>query len=775
MISRTIFQSIFVIRRRVNAVITVLSIFLAVDHTNLSYGGLIGDNIKIDYRYPDTMTILTSPGAGPFSVVVGPGDEVPVFINNPALTVDVSNDEITLGQFRNYASYPGTAGLSGPPALFNGPTFTTGREITDVQVSPLSTMVGLDSSCLTWDSHHIWVNWMGLLYDSTTKIILRVQTRSDFTIHTRKSASSGAIIAFPSSPDSYFVLHSSRGLPGGFYPRTFILGSDSSQEGSFQLPIAPSGNEFLTVEKISTNSSRSLIGDGIADIWKLRHNLDPMDPSVTSAKPLGETRTWGEIYSDELAQADLNQIRKLILSIPKISVANNADVILGTRTDTETEGFRTYTLTYEKHLLTQQLERIVAFDPNADSLFPGAIVQGKDLPEGILTSISMPREPLTITLTDLSAPAGVILSTTVDDPRLSTVSAGIRKILHGSIDVNQPGKISFYSETVNSVKEAALKLGASADWFSGTASAFFSTKDSQAKSHYLVRFVQSYFTAACELPTDPVSYISAGASYQSFTNYVGDVNPPAFVASVTFGRELWMLIESAADASSLQAALNVAFSSGFVNGQIDLSVSQKTIIEQSTVQVLALGGSGTPAILLLTSDKVNGLKNYLTAGANFSSDSPGAPISYTVRYLRDNSLARVSAAADYEVLTDRRLSTPRLTDAYVHFHTNDDDKDSDTTVQVIVANNSGQTVAQLQGGYGHFDDNSDNNISLSIINEPVATELSAGRVTVIIGPNGNDTWKFNVDVILRFSDGNTLVRTYNGAILSEGRTEFGYW
>lgn len=38
-----------------------------------------------------------------------------------------------------------------------------------------------------------------------------------------------------------------------------------------------------------------------------------------------------------------------------------------------------------------------------------------------------------------------------------------------------------------------------------------------------------------------------------------------------------------------------------------------------------------------------------TAGGNYSADSPGAPLAYTLRYLCDNSIAKIALAAEYTV------------------------------------------------------------------------------------------------------------------------------
>jgi len=67
------------------------------------------------------------------------------------------------------------------------------------------------------------------------------------------------------------------------------------------------------------------------------------------------------------------------------------------------------------------------------------------------------------------------------------------------------------------------------------------------------------------------------------------------------------------------------------------------------MKVYILGGSGGDA-----GTTINGFdqfKNYIQAGGNYSKTSPGAPISYKLRFIRDNSIGKIVFAASYPLLT----------------------------------------------------------------------------------------------------------------------------
>jgi|ERR1043165_8480712 hypothetical protein len=102
------------------------------------------------------------------------------------------------------------------------------------------------------------------------------------------------------------------------------------------------------------------------------------------------------------------------------------------------------------------------------------------------------------------------------------------------------------------------------------------------------------------------------------------------------------------------------------------------------------------------------------------------------------------------------MADPTLVNANITFHTNDEDKDDDTVVYVSVQ--KGTTVAaQITDRFQHFNDHSDAGpFDLEIVTPLKRDELKTGNMTIAITPNGNDTWRFNFFLDLRFSDGSHL-------------------
>jgi hypothetical protein len=102
------------------------------------------------------------------------------------------------------------------------------------------------------------------------------------------------------------------------------------------------------------------------------------------------------------------------------------------------------------------------------------------------------------------------------------------------------------------------------------------------------------------------------------------------------------------------------------------------------------------------------------------------------------------------------MAEPTLVGANITFHTNDEDKDNDTLVFVSVQ--KGTTVAaEIKDRFQHFSDHSDAGpFDLLMVKPLTRDQLKTGNMTIGITPNGNDTWRFNFFLDLRFSDGSHL-------------------
>src|SRR5262249_19087571 len=120
---------------------------------------------------------------------------------------------------------------------------------------------------------------------------------------------------------------------------------------------------------------------------------------------------------------------------------------------------------------------------------------------------------------------------------------------------------------------------------------------------------------------------------------------------------------------------------------------------------------------------------------------------------------------------------PLFTRASVTFHTNDEDKDSDTLVEVEVRLSDRTVVAKLSDFLGHFNDHSDAGPFILLMVQPVHS--SQLRVNILARAHANvppfghgDTWRFNFVVDLLFDDGAHVLARANGVELFSSDVHF---
>jgi hypothetical protein len=157
---------------------------------------------------------------------------------------------------------------------------------------------------------------------------------------------------------------------------------------------------------------------------------------------------------------------------------------------------------------------------------------------------------------------------------------------------------------------------------------------------------------------------------------------------------------------------------------------------------------------------------------------------------RNAATTKTRAGATKVIGTKKRASTrlsrrppidpvpdPTLTRASISLHTNDDDKNDESRVDVRLLVEEGRTlVAKLSGFFGQVDDHSDIGPFTLVMFEPVGrNKLKNGHVEILLshphpqsGPviPSDDIWRFSFFLDLFFADGGHLFAKANDVALS---------
>ncbi len=132
--------------------------------SNVSASLLDGNTVEYQYLYSTINSNYSNADNG--NKIVGPGVEVSN-ISDGTGTIDFSDTNIYV-QFNISTNWNS--------ASFNGfrltDIFSGISAFTSVTINPITNMAGFDSSRITFDDDHIWVNWQGLGFDSSTVVSL---------------------------------------------------------------------------------------------------------------------------------------------------------------------------------------------------------------------------------------------------------------------------------------------------------------------------------------------------------------------------------------------------------------------------------------------------------------------------------------------------------------------------------------------------------------------------------------------------------------------------
>lgn len=315
-------------------------------------------------------------------------------------------------------------------------------------------------------------------------------------------------------------------------------------------------------------------------------------------------------------------------------------------TSTKVENGKSYNVKSTKYSMAKNLDNnIIPFNPNANTLWAGALVQGNQVAKGILNSIgdNIPRTPIIITVKSGGKLFG---TTTIDNPSNANYSKAMDGILK-TVTGNTTANMVFSKQEAYSTSQAAMDLGMSASWLVGSASGKFATNNSSSEKNIYIYFKQEYYTASVNAPSKPSDYFGNSVDINDLKANVNSSNPLCYVSSVTYGRLLMAKMKYSGTKSMDEVKAEVSGAFGVAGGKG--SYNNNKTVDSSKFDGIILGGSAGGAAKALTGATVKDIVEFITAEANYSVDSPGYPISYTVTNLADNSIVKLGETTDYTV------------------------------------------------------------------------------------------------------------------------------
>ncbi|TFH46794.1 MAG: hypothetical protein E4G92_05995 [Bacteroidia bacterium] len=335
---------------------------------------------------------------------------------------------------------------------------------------------------------------------------------------------------------------------------------------------------------------------------------------------------------DRFDEGALDEYLKTLPSIATQMPVEKTASLVNTSDETTSE----YIYHTDYYEVAAGFDEQIVLNPQTDVIYPGALVKGESILDGTYTLIPAKRKPITIS-TSLTGSGNV--SIVVDDPKLSTIREAVNDLMNQEYNV-PPANMGFTVEQAYSEQQLDLSLRASYKGGVINVKGGFDFSNKQIKTRLVAKFIQSYYTIDMDLPDQPSELFADDVDRSLFGIYM-----PMYVSTVTFGRVALFTIESELSETEVKTFLQASYAS--VNAAVSGEFDQ--LKAKSTMKVYILGGSGGDAGA--TINGFDDFKNYIKAGGNYSKTSPGAPISYKLRYIRDNSIGKIVFAASYPVVT----------------------------------------------------------------------------------------------------------------------------
>lgn len=316
-------------------------------------------------------------------------------------------------------------------------------------------------------------------------------------------------------------------------------------------------------------------------------------------------------------------------------------------------------------------ERFAASGYDQDKLWLGSLLQAKSLKDGIggLRAAYVPedkRTPLQIT----SAAPVAIASQTIQ-PNQSAYNVALANIRQGMQGTALGSTVSYRITEEKSFESSALKLGLNAHYLTARVSGEFQSSTTTARNRVTAVFMQEAFTENVALNTVPAAGLFRDLSVESAaelekTRQWGPGNPPVLVNSITYGRLLFVTMESNYSAAEMQFALKAAYEGAVAGGDASLKVNTSKVLADSTFDVYAVGGDEDAVISLIRTQQ---LASYFAKTTN---PTTFQPISFTVINLADGTKAADLRAGEYAETTCNLASMKLYLKVQVYAQDTDD-------------------------------------------------------------------------------------------------------
>lgn len=290
-------------------------------------------------------------------------------------------------------------------------------------------------------------------------------------------------------------------------------------------------------------------------------------------------------------------------------------------------------------------------NPWAGVLWPGALIQG-----GSLRGKAVPSS---VPLREKRKPGRLILQVVGGNGKLgdekwykecpmreSEVIQAQNELIRQFLTSKTHADYTISVSSVYSREDLKVKAGVHLKGFGGQLDAAFAGSWNEEKSHVLVKIVQKFFTISYEDPDGGFRGVfTDDVTQQELAPYTGNGNPICYVSSVSYGRVYYLLIESSEDSRDIEVCAAASYGE---RANVDGALKQSEVLKNSKITVCQYGGNAAEGMKTTMQYSHEELLKFLDEGSEFGPDNVGAPISFTVKHLYDNSPVHMVNTLEYD-------------------------------------------------------------------------------------------------------------------------------
>lgn len=300
----------------------------------------------------------------------------------------------------------------------------------------------------------------------------------------------------------------------------------------------------------------------------------------------------------------------------------------------------------------RELTNVVGLDVASSVIYPGALLQGRAYEQGQFVPVTIPRAPGNIYMTGLTLDPGARYAKNGVTLTGGGVTQAIQELITDSGVQGTAAEASYQEEQTYSYEEMLFTLGVDGRYGSVSMEADLKIETEKSRNFTFVKFTQVFYDIIYEDPELSTSVFRDGAAFEDPEGQIGSGNPPLYVSQVSYGRMVFFVAEATHDASEVETSLGVAVRGGAGEGKVESGLTYRQVLDQAKVYYYVVGGDAGLALKPLSGDgdMFTKVRNFISDrdAANFSASNPGAPISYTLRYLKDRTPARMSYFVTYD-------------------------------------------------------------------------------------------------------------------------------